>query len=153
MNEWESVIAAVRLSLGPDRDEGRRQLLACWRDTSPTDHARRCVIAHYLADLEPGLADEVHWDELALAAHADLGDTDLVQIGIASAAGLAPSLHLNLGDGYLRQGRVDEARRQWEAGSAAATLMADNSYGRMIRKGLRGLDQRLTDHQDAAAAD
>jgi len=147
MSTWEPVLAAVRLALGPDRAEGRRRLLACWHATSPAGHAQRCVLAHYLADLEPELTDEVRWDEQALAAYAAVSDPDLAPIGIASAAGFAPSLHLNLGDGYLRQGRVSDARRQLEAGSAAAALLADDGYGRMIRGGLQGLAQRLADHQ------
>ena len=111
MSDWDGVIEAIgRAQQG--LDGGHEALLEQWAATADDDHARRCVLAHYLADREPELADEVAWDELALREHALLADDALAVIGIPSARGMAPSLHLNLGDGYLRQGRVDEARVQ-----------------------------------------
>ncbi|OFE17398.1 hypothetical protein BA895_16675 [Humibacillus sp. DSM 29435] len=56
-----------------------------------------------MADLETDLAAEVGWDEQALASFAHVSDVDLAPVGVPAAAGLAPSLHLNLGDGYLRR--------------------------------------------------
>ena len=95
------------------------------------------MLAHYLADREPELADEVAWDEVALREHALVADDALAAIGIPSARAMAPSLHLNLGDGYLRQGRVEEARVQLEAGLAAVDALGDDGYGAMVRDGLR----------------
>ena len=103
------------------------------------DHAQRCVIAHYLADLQPDLSDDVAWDERALAAHPHVTDDALAPIGIPHARGLAPSLHLNLGDGYLRQGRIEEAAAQLSAGRAAEDALVDDGYGTLIRNGLAGL--------------
>jgi len=57
---------------------------------------------------------------------------------------MAPSLHLNLGDGYLRQGRRVLAREQLTAGIAALNALPDDGYGAMIRGGLIGLHKRLT---------
>ena len=91
---------------------GRQALLACWEQTDPAQHAFRCVLAHYLADVEDSVDDEVAWDTTALAEYAHLRGDDLAAVGIPDAAGLAPSLHLNLGDGYLRQGRTAEAAEQ-----------------------------------------
>ena len=56
---------------------------------------------------------------------------------------MAPSLHLNLGDGYLRLGRVGEARVQLEAGLAAADALGDDAYGAMVSGGLGRLAERL----------
>jgi hypothetical protein len=143
MAAWEDVTAAVGRSLGGDREGGRERLLACWAATTEDDHAQRCVLAHYLADLEAHLDDEVAWDERALAAFAHVRDDELAAVGIPSAAGMAPSLHLNLGEGYRRQGRTDEARAQVEAGLAAARHLADDGYGAMVRTGLDRLAERL----------
>jgi hypothetical protein len=143
MTAWTEITAAVQLALGGDHDEGRRQLLACWEAAGEAAHAQRCILAHYLADLQADLAEEVAWDERALAAHALVGETDLAPIGLPSAAALAPSLHLNLGDGYLRQGRIDDARDHLRAGVASVPALADDGYGNMIRKGLSGLEQRV----------
>lgn len=107
---WDAITAAIGLSLAGQKEQGRADMLACWNDTIDTDHAQRCVLAHYLADFEPELDDEVAWDERAVAELAFVTDGDLAPIGIPRARAMAPSLHLNLGDGYLRQRRVDEAR-------------------------------------------
>jgi len=143
MIEWTRITSAIATALGTDPEAGRTQLLACWDGTGDGDHARRCVLAHYLADLEPELDAEVRWDERALAAFREVGDGELADVGIPSAAGLAPSLHLNLGDGYLRQGRVAEARAQLDAGLAARHLLPDDGYGRLIGGGLDRLAERV----------
>lgn len=145
MTEWAQITAAIAVALSGERDEGRRQLMACWQATGEADQAQRCVLAHYLADVQADLADEVAWDERALAAYQHVADTDLAPIEIASAAGLAASLHLNLGDGLLRQGHLDQARAQLDAGLAAAHALGDDGYGNLIRNGLHGLAQRLSE--------
>lgn len=126
-----------------DPEQGQRDLRSCWADTSETDHAQRCALAHYLADLETDLTAEVGWDEQALASFAHVSDADLAPVGIPTAAGLAPSLHLNLGDGYLRQGRPTEAQEQLNVGLATLSALPDDGYGAMIRRGLTGLQERL----------
>ena len=103
------------------------------------------MVAHYLADLQDNLDDAIRWDETALSAYQHVGETDLAAIGIASAAGLAPSLHLNVGDGYARRGDLAAARRELDAGLACVAALGDDGYGTMIRKGLAGLAERLND--------
>lgn len=142
MSGWDEVIAAVGAAQ-QGREGGREALLAQWEATADDDHARRCVLAHYLADREPVLADEVVWDEVALREHALLADDALAVIGIPSTRGMAPSLHLNLGDGYLRQGRVEEAQVQLAAGLDAADALGDDGYGHLVLGGLERLAERL----------
>lgn len=101
------------------------------------------MIAHYLADVQSSLDDEVAWDEAALREHTHVVEEDLAPVGLTSAAALAPSLHLNLGDGYLRQGRVDNARTQVTAGLASASAIPVDGYGAHIRSGLERLQQRV----------
>jgi len=141
MTDWDEITRAVGLALSGKARRGRDALSECWRATSEAEHAQRCVIAHYLADLQSSLDDEIAWDETALSEYAHVNDEDLVPVGISSAAGLAPSLHLNLGDGYLRQGRVDSARAQLEAGLQARSALAEDGYGSLIRSGLDRLEQ------------
>ena len=147
MTGWSDITAAIQLALGGDKDGGRDALLACWAKTTDDDHAQRCVLAHYLADLQSPLDDEVAWDELALSEHAQVVDDDLAPVGITSAAALAPSLHLNLGDGYLRQGRVVDARAQVVAGLRAAETLPADGYGAHIRSGLERLQERVDAHE------
>jgi hypothetical protein len=141
--DWSDILAAVGVALGPDKTRGRELLTQCWDDTVEHDHAQRCVLAHYLADLQDDLDAEVAWDERALAAYRRVGEADLAPIGIASADGLAPSLHLNLGDGYLRQGRLEDAETHLDAGLDAVDSLPDDRYAAMVRNGLDGLHRRL----------
>jgi len=153
MTTWDTVIDAVTLALGGERAAGRAALDAAWAGTGEGDHAARCVLAHYLADVQDTLDDEVRWDETALREHASVGEADLAALGIPSAAGLAPSLHLNLGDGYARRGELAAAREQLHAGRAASGSLGDDGYGAMIRQGLEGLRERIDEAERAAAAD
>ena len=70
MTAWDDVVQAVQAALTGERDEGRAGLETCWASTTPDDHAQRCVIAHYLADLQTDLDDEIRWDETALVVAA-----------------------------------------------------------------------------------
>jgi hypothetical protein len=140
---WPEITDAVTVAQSGDPDEGRRRLLACWQGTAEADHAQRCVVAHYLADLQDDLDEELAWDERALEALPHVTDDDLRPLGLSSAAGLAPSLHLNLGDGYLRRGDVDRARHHLEQGMAAVDVLADDAYGTMVRGGFERLAARI----------
>lgn len=143
MTDWATITAAVGVSQSGDKDRGRGLLLDCWNATGSADHAHRCVLAHYLADTETEVANEVAWDERALEEHGFLGDDDLAPLGIPSARSLRPSLHLNLADGYHRQGRTDLAQAHVERGQADTDALGDDGYGKMIRAGLSNLAQRL----------
>ena len=143
MTDWERITGAVGLALAGERERGRDALSECWWATTETDHAQRCVIARHLADLQSSLDDEVTWDEAALSEHAYVTDEELAPLGIASAAGMAPSLHLNLGDGYLRQGRVEAARAQLDAGMQARGTLPTDGYGALIRSGLDRPEERV----------
>ncbi|ANS79388.1 hypothetical protein SGUI_1992 [Serinicoccus hydrothermalis] len=145
MIAWDDITAAIGLALSGEGERGAQRLRGLWEQTRDPDHAQRCVLAHYLADLEAELDDEVAWDERALAEYPHVRDEDLAPVGIASAAGLAPSLHLNLGDGYLRQGQTREAQAQLDAGLASADALPDDGYGAMIRQGLLRLADRVAE--------
>ncbi|MXP22034.1 hypothetical protein GIY30_11825 [Gordonia sp. HNM0687] len=143
MTTWEAITTAVGIALRGERERGRAELLACWSATGESEAGQRCVIAHYLADLQSDLADEVLWDQRALDAYARIHDAELAPVGIDDARGMAPSLHLNLGDGYLRQGRVALAREHAAAGRTLADRLPDDGYGRLIREGLDRLSARV----------
>ena len=144
MLEWTTILTAVAMAQNGDRDGGREAMDACWAQTEPGDHAYRCVLAHYLADLQDSLDDEVAWDRTALDEYPWLDHDALAPVGIPDTAGLAPSLHLNLGDGYRRQGRFAEAAEQLRQGKATVEVLPDDGYGRMIGEGLVRLEERLT---------
>ena len=141
---WTAVTDAVARLQSGDVDGGREALEACWDATGPQDHALRCVVAHYLADVQEDLETEIEWDEAALAELPHVRDEDVKGLGLASAAGFAPSLHLNLGDGYLRRGDVETAARHLELGREVLGRLADDAYGVMIRRGFDRLERRIS---------
>ncbi|WP_374969512.1 hypothetical protein [Terrabacter sp. BE26] len=143
MNNWEDILAAVGQAAAGRSQEAREALADCWGATGEGDYAQRCVIAHYLADQQDCLTDEVTWDERALEAHQHVRDADLVPLGIMSAAAFAPSLHLNLGDGNLRLGNLEAARTHLEAARRAEHFLPCEGYGAMIRGGIDRLAHRL----------
>lgn len=145
MQTWEDIQESVQAALGGRSETARASLQGCWDRTSPEDAAQRCVIAHYLADQQDNFADEIAWDERALEAFDGITDDDLAPIGIPSATGFAPSLHLNLGDGYLRAGDLPKARAQVEQAQAAMHLLPAEGYGAMIRGGIQRLAEKITD--------
>ncbi|WP_019872813.1 hypothetical protein [Sporichthya polymorpha] len=87
-------------------------LEALWDSLDVRDHARRLVVAHYLADVQRDLESEIRWDEIALMLADQVTDEALQEIHpTLTVAGFIPSLQLNLADGYRRAGRFDDAAR------------------------------------------
>lgn len=149
MSDWTNITAAISVALNGEKDRGQELLLDCWNASGPGDHAHRCILAHYLADTNTELEEEVAWDQMALDEHGFLADDDLAALGIASAQGLQPSLQLNLADGYHRQGRIALAREHLDLGLAHAEALNNDGYGKMILAGLNHLAQRI----DASESD
>ena len=143
MTDWDDVLAAVAAVIGGDKPGGRRLLTECWNSTSAGDHGQRCVLAHYLADVQEDVDAEVGWDETALHEHGFLADGDLAPVGIPAVKGMLPSLHLNLGDAYLRRGQAALAREHQLAGQMHSGHLAKDGYGAMIRSGLDNLGLRI----------
>ncbi|MBD7996178.1 hypothetical protein H9639_12805 [Arthrobacter sp. Sa2CUA1] len=143
MDDWTAITTAIGTALGGDQQAGKEALMSCWNATGPTDHAQRCVLAHYLADTETDLELEISWDEAALQEHRHLDEDDLAPLGIPSTRGMLPSLHLNLGDGYHRNGKITAAREHLALGMASSSALANDGYGKMIAAGLENLARRI----------
>ena len=112
-------LASALGQLATDRAAGRQALTELWDALDPGDAAARCILAHYLADAQDDLGDEIAWDEVSLAESAKISDDDLRAIHPAMhVAGFMSSLHLNLADGYRRLGRFDAAGRHLESSLA-----------------------------------
>lgn len=141
--DWTPVTEAIATAQSGDVEGGRAALEEVWDGTEPGEHAVRCVVAHYLADLQADLDVEIAWDERALAELPHVRDADVAGLGLASAAGLAPSLHLNLGDGHLRRGNVAAARHHLEQGRARLAALGDDAYGVMVRRAFERLAARI----------
>src|SRR5690606_34378233 len=106
----QDITAAVATLHAGDRAGGLAALTALW-DGSPSA-AVRCVLAHYIADAQDSVAEELEWDRAALAAADEAtaaGEADIMP-GLSVPA-FYPSLWLNLSDAALRAGEIAEARR------------------------------------------
>jgi hypothetical protein len=135
--EWIGV--AVQLGQAGDRAAARRRFDELWNEAG-SDAFQRCVVAHYAADVQDDVRDELAWDLRALDAVDQLGDERLQRAGMAGGVrGFRPSLHLNAGDCYRRLGDLEQAREHARLGQDAVDALPDDEYGRLIRRGLTDL--------------
>jgi len=125
---WPTIIAGITAAQSGHAVEGEKLLSQAWMATGPEDHACRCVIAHYLADLQSQTSEELRWDQLAVQAHEHIADEKLAPLGIQSAAGFLPSLHLNLGHDWLRPGNLDRAKEHLHLSRGAEATLGDDPY-------------------------
>lgn len=124
---------AFRLYCRSEVAEGRRLLLELWEELGPEKAYHRSVTAHYLADTENDVMDELNWDLSALEAAESVEENS----PYAAAVQLFfPSLHLNLADAYRRMGNFEKARYHAEEGMAAGGSLGLDHYGQTVRGGL-----------------
>ncbi|MFF4416437.1 tetratricopeptide repeat protein [Streptosporangium sp. NPDC001559] len=128
------------------REAARDMFARIWDDIGGEqgDPLHVCVLAHSMADVQDDVRQELTWDLQALAAADLLTDERVAQAGSPlSAAGLYPSLHLNLSECYRKLGDFDRAREHLQQGRAGVGALDDDGYGRLIRGGLERLAEQL----------
>ncbi|MGY1829952.1 hypothetical protein ACI8AA_05915 [Geodermatophilus sp. SYSU D01180] len=97
-----------------------------------------------MADVQDDVRQELVWDQRTLAAAGLLTDERLAGAGVTlPAAGLYPSLHLNLSECHRRLGDLDRAREHLRRAQATSGALGDDAYGVMVREGLRQVADRL----------
>jgi tetratricopeptide (TPR) repeat protein len=128
---------AFRLYCRAEVAEGRRLLEELWEELGPDKPYHRSVTAHYLADTQVELEDELMWDLRAMEAAQAVEDEPPGSSPYAAAVkAFLPSLHLNLADCYRRMGDFDKARHHAEEGAASAGVLGLDHYGQTVRGGL-----------------
>lgn len=142
--DMDEIMKAVAKLQSGDRIGGRSDMLDLWETHRSGGSAMQiCTLAHFLADTEDNVQEELEWDKLALHAgtgHDDDRDRDPVDEALAS---FLPSLHLNVGDAYRRLGRNDLAAAHAANGMARIGNLPEGGYGDVIRSGLTRLVKRL----------
>lgn len=137
---------AVQLSHQGKQDAARALFAALWEEIGGDegDALHRCTLAHAIADVQDDVRQELVWDERALVAAGLLTDARLAQAGVElPAAGLYPSLHLNLSECYRKLGDLDRAHTHLEQARATIDVLGDDEYGRMIKDGLARVAEQL----------
>jgi len=141
----DRILAALADQAVAGREAARATLEAIAVEVGETgDALHRCLLGHYLADLQNDAAEELGWDLRALAAAAGLSDARLKTFHASlSVAGFMPSLQLNVAESYQRIGNAEAARRHLGFAEAALPALPEDGYGKMIRAGVARLHGRL----------
>jgi len=142
------VTAAVQSGQAGHRTTAREALEALWTEVEQRggDAFHRCVIAHFLADLQDDDRDELMWDERALAAVSGVTDERAQEYdGSLQVRGLMPSLYLSLADDHRRLGDADRAHEFLDQARAVSDALGDDAYGELVRSGLEKISRALTD--------
>jgi hypothetical protein len=140
----QEVMGAVQAALSGQGDVARQRLDVLWSALSPVDFFHRCVVAHYMADLQADPMMELHWDRLALAAALAAAPPSFDdRIPGVTWKGFLPSLHLNLAASYERVADLDAARRHAGAARLGLEDVGDTPLGNLTRSAIDRLCERL----------
>jgi hypothetical protein len=116
----DPVMASIAQVQQTDLQGHREQAASAYEQLwTRAEHGRplhRICVAHYMADLQDDPAEELPWDERALAAAAEVTPDDP---GTATVASLRASLHVNAANALHKLGRHEDARQQFEAARRA----------------------------------
>jgi hypothetical protein len=139
------IMAAIGVLLGGDRAGGKAKLEAIWsRIAGNPQPIHECTLAHYMADAQDDIADELAWDLRALDAGLRSTDADARQHSSApSIAAFMPSLHINLSEDYFKLGDFARSRQHLASARDAAHHLSDDGYGRMLRGSIDRLTEKL----------
>jgi tetratricopeptide (TPR) repeat protein len=137
---------AVRLSHQGKREAARLLYAEIWDEIGGEqgDPLHVCTLAHAMADVQDDVLEELIWDQRALAAAELLTDARVAEAGVTlPAAGLYPSLHLNLSECYRKLGDLDRAREHLQRAEATIGSLGDDEYGQLIKQGMERIAGQL----------
>ena len=110
------------------------------------DDFHRCVIAHFLADLQEDDREELMWDERALAAVDGLSDERVEEFHESlQVRGFMPSLYLSLADDHRRLGNASRAHEFLGKARATSDALGDDAYGDLVRGALDKVSRALAE--------
>ncbi|MER6298330.1 hypothetical protein ABT247_01995 [Kitasatospora sp. NPDC001539] len=147
----ESALTRIALGLGGVQAaqrgrtaEARASFEALWDALGERDVFHRCVLAHYLADLQEDPRAELEWDRRALAAADSLtAECARTYESAHQVRAFYPTLHLNLASDHLKLGEPERAREQLERAVRSLDALPADAYGAGIRAAVDELRQRL----------
>jgi hypothetical protein len=148
------IATVAALAQGGHTAEARERFAEMWDRVGPSgDPLHRCTLAHYTADVQTDLNEELRWDLRALGAAHEITDERAKDYDRSLAvAGFYPSLHLNLADGYRRLREWNQAKQHVAMAQEAAAALGDDGYGRMIRDGIARCAARIAAESEGLAS-
>jgi hypothetical protein len=142
------IVAAAELGRSGERVAARRALEALWNEMGENegDSFHRCVLAHFMADLQDDDRAELHWDELALVAVASVTDERAQEYDSSlQVRGFMPSLYLSLADDHRRLGEMERAREFLDRARSVSDALADDPYGSMVKSAFENIAKALAE--------
>lgn len=131
-----------------DRPAAKVRLLALWSQLPSEASFERAVVAHYLADAQEQLDDELAWDLRALEAATGAADPDAARVLGGTRVTLAsfmPSLHLNLASDYERARDLASARHHLDAAAGHIAALDDSPISALTRAAIERMRARLAE--------
>ncbi|GLY47781.1 hypothetical protein [Lentzea sp. NBRC 102530] len=142
------VTATVQRGRAGERVAAREELESMWAEVEHGggDDFHRCVIAHFLADLQDDQRDELAWDERALAAVRGVSDERAQRFDQSlQVRGFMPSLYLSLADDHRRLGDAARAREFLEKARAVSDALGEDAYGALVKGILDKLERAVAE--------
>jgi hypothetical protein len=142
------VTVAVQRGQAGERATARQDLATMWAEVErgEGDDFHRCVIAHFLADLQENERDELMWDERALAAVDGVSDERAQRFDESlRVRGFMPSLYLSLADDHRRLGDANRANEFLGKARATSDALGDDAYGELVRGAMDKVSRALAE--------
>jgi len=142
------VTAAVQRGQAGERAAARQELEEVWAEVERGggDDFHRCVIAHFMADLQEDEREELMWDERALAAVGGVSDERAQAFHESlQVRGFMPSRYLSLADDHRRLGDSNRAHRLLDKARAVSDALGDDAYGELVRDALDKVSRALAE--------
>jgi hypothetical protein len=140
--------AAVQRGQAGERATARQELETMWAEVErgEGDDFHRCVIAHFLADLQEDEREELMWDERALAAVGGVTDERAQEFDASlQVRGFMPSLYLSLADDHRRLGDAHRAHEFLGKARATSDALGDDDYGVLVRGAMDKVSRALAE--------
>lgn len=149
MNHQDETLQRIqesfRLYCRGEQTEAGDQFAALWDELKSDGYAyHRCVLAHFIADIQHHPDEELAWDleALQIADAAIEGGTDPT---VASLEKFLPSLHMNLADDFRKQGNFPKARHHVQLGMESGGSLGIDAYGQRVRAELIRIEAQIAD--------
>jgi hypothetical protein len=132
------ITTTIALLESGDRQGARQSFAELWSEIGEDgDPLQRCTLAHYMADAQDDVADELAWDLRALEAADQLTDERVrAHHESITVASFYPSLHLNLAEDYRRLGDLAMARQHCTRAESWLSALPSTELGAMLRGGI-----------------